>query len=426
MAAHPKGLFPLLALTAGQRFSLYGLKALLVLYMVKGLALTDMQAGQYFGLFIGFVFTLSIPGGYLADKYLGYRNAVVISCGLMSVGQGLLCVPSTDIFFIGLAVFAFGAGLFEPSVTVLLGNLYAKASREKERGYTLFFVSINVGALFAPLLCGFAAAYYSWQLAFLISAFGTVLGLLISAFLIKAAVKKPKAKKEAALSEQLAPVSAKEWPRIATVCVLAFFMIFFAVAFEQGWSSLTLYADRYTQRTFFAYEIPATFFQAINPALVILIGPLLARFFLFLNRRGREPKEISKMVIGLAILALSFLVMVFPAMSIPTDGEYTSPLWLIGCVSLATIAELSMTPIGLALVSKISPEKRSGLMMGIWVLSYSIGGYLAGLVAGLLDSLGSIENFFYVVAAIGGSGALLLWIVRRRLQDRIDAYTSQS
>ena len=425
---YPPGLLPLLATVAGSRFSAYGLKTLLVLYIVNVLGLSLTKTGQYFGVFDGLLFMSPLLGGYLADRFFGHRKSVLAGCILMTIGQCLLYKASLVFLFSGLLLFMLGSGLFDPGVTVLLGRLYPKDIKLKERGYMLYMVAVNFGSMLATFICAWIAMIHSWGMAFLVSSLGTILGIILSI-----CVKVPDRQTQSEHVENIkqhtpAPLTSADWERIRIILTLAFFMVLYFLAYDQGLTTLMIFADRYTDRHIFGYEFPAQFFQVIDPAFIIIIGLLFAPFFKSLKER-KASSEISRIMFGMILLAFCFVIVALGSF-ISLDESLAvklNPLWLFVAIFMTVLSQLFIFPIALSLVNTLSPPGRVGFMMGLWTFSYGIGSYLAGAVTGFMgETVAEIRAFFFIQALICIMTVLLLFAIRKKLQGKIDKHIQPS
>jgi proton-dependent oligopeptide transporter, POT family len=422
---HPMGLYLLFLTEMWERFSFYGMKALLVLYLVSetaggGLGWSAARAGQLYGIYTGLVYVTMLVGGVLADKYLGFRKAILIGGILMALGHGSLAVEAMPMFYLGLGLLIIGNGFFKPNISSMVGLLYPPGSPLKDSAYTIFYMGINLGAFFGALVCGYLGETYGWHYGFGVAGVGMVLGLLVFYFgqsLLGGVGLKP-VKEVKEKIEVKEPLTQVEKQRIYVIFILSFFSILFWLAFEQAGSSLNIFAYRYTNRQlgFIDFEVPATWFQSVNAFFIFMLAPLFSVLWLKLRNVGKNPAGPVKFALGLFFLSLGFLALVIGASAIPQGAETASVsmVWLILAYLLHTIGELCLSPVGLSFVNKLSPVKLVGAMFGVWFLASAIGNYVGGALAGLIEHIAATQSMsaffmiFVVTAAISGFVLLLL------------------
>ncbi len=464
---HPRGLSTLFFTEMWERASYYGMRAILILFMVDsttgGMAIDTATAAAIYGLYTAAVYLLALPGGWMADHVLGHRKAVLLGGALIAAGHFTMAVPSVPTFYTGLILIVLGTGLLKPNVSVMVGHLYSEGSARRDSGFTLFYMGINVGALGGPLICGYLGEEVNWHYGFGAAGVGMVLGLIQywygGKYLGDAGLLKqdPKAVAQRAQDWRkfflgvglLAVVGAillglqyagkisitalamAQWTGYVIVgmallyfsSVLAFgkittaekkrvFVIFlffvgaalFWSGFEQAGSSMNLFAQDLTDRVVFGYEVPASWSQSINPLFILLLAPVFA--WLWVKLGSREPSIPAKFGYGLGILGIGFLVLAWG--STYTSAGLVSPMWLIVTYFLHTTGELCLSPVGLSSVSKLSPKSYVGQMMGTWFMGAALGNLIAGLVAGYIEALPLPQLFGTVAAIVIVSGALFL------------------
>ncbi len=480
---HPRGLATLFFTEMWERFGFYGMRALLILYLTAavtegGLGFDAADAGSIYALFTSSVYLLGLPGGWFADRVVGQRRAVLIGGILLAVGYLVLAVRSTEAFFGGLGLIAFGTGLLKPNISAIVGQLYAEDDERRDAGFSLFYMGINVGALLGPLICSWLGEKVDWHYGFAAAGVGMVLGViqyvagqryLGQAGLHPARPETPEA--AAAFRRQLrlgvllgvvgaAVVAALFGVGVVTLraesisnafgvmllaIVVAFFgwlfvtgdwtavergrlwaivflflaASFFWAAYEQAGSSLNLFAERSTDRAMpLVGQFPAGWFQQVPALLVILQAPLFAWLWVRLGRR--QPSSPAKFALGLVFVGLGFVVMIGAAVA-SRGGVLVSPLWLLATYFLHVVGEMCLSPVGLSTVTKLAPARVTGLMMGAWFLASAVGNYLGGRVAGLYETV-PLPTLFGAVAAITiAAGALLALLARpiRRLMGGV-------
>lgn len=425
---HPPGLYLLFLTEMWERFSYYGLRSLLILYLTTtfamgGLGFSVSTGAMIYGLYTGFTYFTPIIGGYLADKYLGQKLAIVVGGATLAIGNVILfAFPGRVGLFIGLAALIVGNGFFKPNISTVVGQLYEPEDKRKDSAFTIFYMGINIGSLLAPIICGLLAEnifaqtlngsiiQYGFKYGFLASAIGMVIGQII--FVIFAPKylghvgKRPEVKTKTTKTEKK-PLTSQEKKRTTAILILAVFVVFFWAGFEQAGSSLTMFADKLTDRHIFGTTIPVTFFQSINPIFVLLLSPIFAKIWITLaNRKNGDLKIPTKMAIGMITLGVGFLVMVLATISIGGSSNPTakaSMWWLVMTYFFNTVGELCLSPIGLSMVSKIAPVKLASLLMGAWLASSGVASILGGFIASNLESFGAADIF----AAISGMSIIL-------------------
>lgn len=418
-SGHPKALKLLFTVEAFERFAYYAMRAILMLYMVKFL-FTDMgklateHAGSIYGWFTGLVYLAPVLGGYVADRYLGKRASVIIGAILMGIGYFTIAMPYVTFFYVALGLIIFGNGFFKPNITPMVSELYpAENKTGKDSGMTIFYMGINLGALFSPLIAGTLGENYGWHWGFMAAGGGMfiALGIFIwgQKMLGNIGLKKS-AGLERQKTEDKRPLTREEKHRIAVIGVLAFFVIFFWMTFEQAGSSLTLFADRSTDRELFGWTVPASWFQSINPIFIVLLGIPMTRLWEWLSARGQEPSTPTKMAIGLLLASLGFIIMI-PAAMFVAGGSKVTMLFLVGVYFTHTVGELCLSPIGLSMVTRLSPAKMMSMMVGVWFIANFVSGLLAGKFASMYEQMEMTTFFWVPVCTAGIAGIILLFLV---------------
>ena len=445
---HPKGLWVLFIAEMWERFSYYGMRALLVLYLISstskelaggganlnpGFGWSEESAYLLYGIYTWAVYLTPIVGGWLADRFLGTHRSMIVGGWIIAAGHVLLA--GTELFGItagaavtlqtgpgallcfigGLALIVIGTGFFKPCVSVMVGQLYGPNDERRDGGFTIFYMGINVGGLLAPLIAGTLGETVGWHWGFGSAAIGMVLGITLyqgfrSRYLQGIGLPPKPEPKPAAEAAPRPTLSRVEWQRIGVILVLAFVAnIAFWAAFEQAGSSMNVFAAQNTDRTLWGLldaPFPATWYQSVNPAAIILFAPVFAWLWTFLGHRGLNPSTPTKFALGLWLLGLAFLAMVFGAMD-AQDG-LAAPHWLLITFVVYTWGELCLSPVGLSMVTKLAPMHLQSLMMGLWFFSFSLSNLLAGLVARYSVKLESGEATFLIE---GLPGFYLLLVV---------------
>ncbi len=398
IGGHPAGLTTLFLTEMWERFSYYGMRAILVLFMVApavqgGLGFSTKEATSLYGTYTMAVYLLALPGGYVGDRFLLPRHAVLLGGLLMAAGQFLLTVHAMPFFYGGLTLIAIGTGLLKPNVSTMVGSLYPPGDPRRDSGFSIFYMGINVGALLAPLVCGWlaeSAAFRtflsgigvdpirSWHWGFGAAGIGMLIGLTV---LTVQAGRLPKtvqrtAKEVTTGGEGL--LTKEEWKRMGAIVVLFAFTIMFWAAYEQKGASLNLFAKNLVDTQIFGWQFPASWLQSLTPLYVILLAPVFARLWVKLGTR--QPSSPRKFTIGLLSIGLAFCLLV-PASALTAQGK-VSPLWLVGVYLFDVVGELCLSPVGLSTVTRLSPARFAGLMMGLWFFATSLGNKLAGYLSG--------------------------------------------
>ena len=405
---HPRGLAKLFFTEMWERFSYYGMRALLMLYMVgsvsqPGLGFGERRAATIYGLYTMAVYLSGIPGGFLADRVFGHYRAVLIGGIIIAAGHFTMAVPGMPFFYTGLALIVAGTGLLKPNVSSMVGSLYRRDDVRRDAGFSLFYMGINLGAFIAPLICGWLGQQSNWHFGFAAAGIGMVIGLI--QYVLGRKYLTPVSQDEVTpdvvatardAAPQLdgpqldakpvpAPLTGTDWARIGAIGILTLFALLFWAGFEQAGSSLTLFADRATRLTVFGFRFPSSWFQSVEPLCVIVFSPVFAWLWLRLARGGKEPSSPTKFMLGLFFLSLSFALVIPAARAFEASGGRVSPWWLIGLYFLQMIGELCLSPVGLSMVTKLAPAHLVGLMMGVWFFATAMGNYVAGWVAGFLQ-----------------------------------------
>jgi len=436
---HPRGLYTLFFTEMWERFSYYGMRALLVLFMVDavqkgGLGLSDKTATAIYGLYTAAAYLVCLPGGWLADRIFGAQRSVWYGGIIIALGHFVLAIPATITFYLGLILVVLGTGLLKPNISAIVGELYPEGGARRDAGFTIFYMGINLGAAIGPLICSTLGEKVNWHYGFGAAGVGMVLGLIqyrLSGKYLGAAGLRPGSDKGlnhkqrlglvcvacaivAAVGLTLAGVikidpvrlahstttfivavaflyfgfvlffyklERVEKQRVAVIVILFIAAALFWAGFEQAGSSFNLFAERYTVRTFFNYTIPAGWFQSLGPVMIITLAPVMAALWLNLARRNLNPSLPIKFGLGLIQLGVGFVIMAAAA-KLVAAGQKASPVWLTMTYLVHTTGELCLSPVGLSSVTKLAPRRLVGQMMGTWFLAASLGNVIAGLIAG--------------------------------------------
>jgi POT family proton-dependent oligopeptide transporter len=468
---HPRGLATLFFTEMWERFSYYGMRAILIYYLTAtiakgGLGFTDSKAGAVYGLYTGMVYLMCLGGGWIADRITGQRRAVLIGGIFIACGEFCLVVPSEASFYLGLVLLVCGTGLLKGNVSTIVGQLYVQGDPHRDSGFSLFYMGINLGALLSPFACGWVGEHISWRLGFGVAGLGMLAGIiqflitsrhLGSAGLHPASTGDPakdlREKKGAvrAVGIGLAVIavlaalglsgvvelnanmisdgfgwcllgisvvifswliffgnwSPVERKRCAAILVLFVSSSLFWAAYEQAGSSLSFFAERGTDCTVFGYAFPPSWYQSLQPIFVVILAPVFAWIWLAMGRR--EPSSPAKFSLGLLFGGLAFAILI-PAAYLVVGGSKVGPYWLAGTYLLQTLGELCLSPVGLSAMTKLAPARAAGFIMGIWFLSTSIGNWLAGKSASMYSSM-PLPALFGSVAGFSIVAAVVLAIL---------------
>jgi POT family proton-dependent oligopeptide transporter len=437
---HPRGLTFLFATEMWERFSYYGMRALLVLYMTKYLlspghadgviGLDGLRsvlesflgplgvqpfASQIYGLYTGLVYLTPLLGGLIADQVLGQRRTVILGATLMAAGHFMMAFE--PLFLLALTTLIVGNGAFKPNIVTQVGGLYEPGEPRRDRAYSIFYVGVNIGAFLAPLVCGTLGEGLGWHYGFLAAGVGMTIGLAVYLYALPALPADEMHKLKAAGLEKK-PLDRSQWRAIFALAVLFVPTTLFFATYEQQGNTIALWADDYTDRIIdlgvWHGEIPVTWFQAFNPLMIFAFTPLIVGLWSRQARRGREPSTITKMALGCFGVALSYLIMVAAAWF--AQGDEASWWWLFAYFVVLTVGELYLSPIGLSLVSKAAPAHLLSMMMGLWLATSFVG----NLIAGWLGSFWSVmdkASFFLMLAGLAALAGVVILAFNRPLRD---------
>jgi proton-dependent oligopeptide transporter, POT family len=470
----PRGIFTLALTETWERFSFYGARSILILFMTAaavkgGLGIPDKTASSIYGLYLGGSYFTGIAGGWIADRLIGAQRAVLAGGVFIMTGNALLASGSTQVFFIGLLVTMLGVGLLKPNISTIVGQLYPEGGSRRDAGFSIFYTGINMGSVLGSSLVPVCAQYFGWHMGFALPSIGMLFGLVqflaTRHYLGARGAAAPTHEKRGSwivligLGTAIVAVTAltlngslhidanlvgaaATW--VVSGLALGYFayLIFFAgleraernrvyvmlalflgsatfwAGYEQMGASFNLFADRYTDRHVLGVEVPAGFLQTINPFFIIVFAPLLAAVWLGLGRRNRDFSAPTKFALGLLFMGGGFLVMYVASLYV-IAGQKVWPTWLIFTYLLHTLGELCLSPVGLSSMTKLAPTRFMGQVMGLWFVSMALGDNLAGQLSSQYDSgnLLSLPGLFleiFWLGAIGGAVMLLLtpWLKR--------------
>jgi POT family proton-dependent oligopeptide transporter len=480
---HPRGLSTLFFTEMWERFSYYGMRALLILFMTAPIAAGGMEidvptAGAIYGLYTAMVYMTGLPGGWIADRFLGQRHSVLLGGILIALGHFSMAFHYHWTFFQGLVLIVLGTGLLKPNVSAMVGALYADDDTRRDAGFSIFYMGINLGATIAPLICGYLGQNVDWHWGFMMAGFGMTFGVIQfamggkylgkagvrdtspAALVMQAQSKKTLIKVFAAIVAIVAAVvilqaaglievtagglsktggtillilpvlyfisifakgkcEPVERKRIIVVAVLFLFASLFWSAFEQAGSTLNLFADRLTDNHIFGIAFPSSWFQSVNSVFIIAFAPVFAAVWVAL--RKREPSSPAKFAFGLFFVGLGYLILAGGAFLSGPEAHRVSPLWLVAVYLLHTFGELCLSPVGLSTVTKLAPQRIAAQMMGVWFLSISVGNYIGGQVAGLFEQFPLPTIFLSVFGTTAGASLILVFLIKpiRRLMGGV-------
>jgi proton-dependent oligopeptide transporter, POT family len=439
---HPKGLTFLFTTEMWERFSYYGMRSLLVLYMTKYLLLPehsgdvrglltvksalegifgplDIQplSSQIWGFYTGLVYFTPILGGLLADRVLGQRRTVIIGAILMAIGHFMMAVE--QLFLFALLALILGNGAFKPNISTQVGGLYAPGDPRRDRAYSIFYVGINVGAFLAPLICGTLGEKVGWHYGFAAAGVGMCIGLAIYLYALPMLPQDELHKARAAHVERK-PLDRDQWRAIIALLVLFLPNTLFWATYEQMGNTTVLWADANTDRTLvlfgFSAQIPTTWFLAFNPFLIFAFTPFIVALWTRQAARGTEPSTITKMSFGCFGVTVANLIMAAAALH---AGDGKSGLgWLMGYFVIITLGELYLSPVGLSLVTKVAPARILSMMMGVWLATSFTGGFLAGWLGSFWSRMEK-PHFFLMIAAISAVAGVIIFLCRWPLRSAL-------
>ena len=426
---HPKGLFVCFATEMWERFSYYGMRALLILYLTKHWEFTDATSYLIYGAYTSLVYIMPVFGGMLADQILGSKKAVTYGAILLVFGHlGMTVESNEQIFYLSLALIVSGVGFLKPNISTMVGALYEEGDPRRDSGFTIFYMGINIGAFTATLLCGYLGEEIGWAYGFGAAGIGMLLGLIIFLWgqkYLEGLAEPPSNKYMTKINgisyEHWAYISGvvmvlvtwflvqnsqlvgqllggfgiifigawllyallkcapEERDRLIVVGILILFSLIFWALFEQAGSSLNILTDRGVDRVIFGWEVPASMFQSLNAGFIFTIAPLFALLWISLAKRNMEPSTPIKFSIGIVLVGLGFLALVYGMSS--SEGLQTGVIWIVLIYLLHTLGELCLSPVGLSCVTKLSPQRIVGFMMGMWFFASAAGNYVASLIA---------------------------------------------
>ncbi len=416
---HPRGLSTLFFTEMWERFSYYGMRAFLILYMTAsvangGLGFDDRHAASVYGNYVGSVWLTPILGGLIADRFLGQYRSVLLGGTIIALGHFTLAFNTLSTFYAGLVLIVIGTGLLKPNVSTIVGSLYDEGDARRDAGFSIFYMGINLGAFIGPLIAGGLAQKVDWHLGFAIAGVGMVLGLVqyvVGKRHIEAGLERlaSRTKPAAAAGGTGGGFTPEEWKRIAVIFVLFVFASVFWGAYEQAGSTLNLFGDRYSNNVVFGFAFPSSWYISVQALFVILLAPVIA--WVWVKLGPRQPSVPAKFALALLFVGLAFLLLV-PAGRIAQGGAglKVSPRWLVGAYFIEEWGELCLSPVGLSAVTKLAPTRIVSLMMGVFFLSNALGNKLAGWTAGFFSTM-PLSQLFGAVAAVSLVAAVIMFVL---------------
>ena len=431
---HPRGLSFLFATEMWERFAYYGMRAILVLYLTNFLLLSGQAehvAGYWtikhlfegmvghelgvqpfssmiYGFYTGFVYLTPFFGGLIADRWLGQRYSVIVGGVLMAIAEFTLMVP--QLFFLGLLLLILGNGFFKPNISTQVGNLYRPGDSRIDRAYSIFYVGINVGAFFSPLVAGTLGEDVGYQWGFFAAGVGMLLGVAVYLYALRTLPPDRIARLKNNTAEKTA-MTGQDWKAVIAIILLCIPVTFFWATYEQQGNTINLWAQDFTNRSLIPgiidWKIPVTWFQAFNPFMIFAFTPFVVAFWGRQAKKGSEPNTVVKMALGLFLLAVSYLIMALAAYVAPQGGS--SWLWLLAFFVLITLGELYLSPIGLALVARVAPPQILSMMMGLWFITSFTGNLLQGYIGSFFSQMDKVQ-FFLLCAGIGAAAGVVTWL----------------
>ncbi len=478
LSKHPSGLKTLFLTEMWERMSFYGMRGILVLFMTAtlvngGLEIDPVSASAIYGIYASSVYLVALLGGWLADRHIGQQNAILYGGIVIMLGHFLLAITNIQTFYLGLIFVVLGTGLLKPNISAIVGGLYENNLEQKESGFTLFYMSINIGSILGFFICGYLGENIGWHYGFGAAGVGMAFGLIqfvltkknLGQVGVNPTTDLPKEVKKKELSIlsismiaflllvlsgllgiwEFNPIpianiltivilliailyfaylflfgnlSDNEQKKIILIIVLFFGAALFWSGFDQAGSSFNIFAKEFTDRMFMGWEYPASWLQVLNPLLVVILSPFMAYLWFILGKRMLDPSLPFKFGLGLIFMAIGFVFIAIGA-SIAMQEGLAGAKWLLLTYLFHTIGELTLSPIGLAAISNLSPKRFVGQMMGIWFLASSLGAIIAGLLSGqaTYEGLSSMPSLFNQIAIYSSIAGFILIIISRPLNN---------
>ncbi|EAR00524.1 peptide MFS transporter [Maribacter sp. HTCC2170] len=422
---HPVGLYVLFFTEMWERFSYYGMRAILVLYLVTkttdsnpGLGWTNKEALVLYGWYTMLVYVASIPGGIIADRILGQKKAVIVGAILLVIGHSVLAIEQMWAFYTGLGFIIAGVGMLKPNISTMVGGLYKKGDIRRDKGFTIFYIGINVGAFLSSLIVGYVGEVYGWHYGFGLAGICMLFGLIQfvygQKYLKGVGGYLGKSENEEDREALKRPLTKIEKDRVI-VLILSFLMVIvFFGAFEQAGGLMNIYAKDYTNRMLMGWEVPASWFQSLNAFFIITLGTAVAAYWANRKLKGKEASSLFKMIMGLIIMGMGFLFMTAATAEYQGSGS-SAMYWLVLAYLFHTVGELSLSPVSLSFVTKLAPAKYASLMMGLYFATTGLGNKVAGLLGESASEFGEY-TVFTGIAVFCILFGLLIWLFIKKLK----------
>lgn len=420
---HPKGLYILFFTEMWERFSYYGMRAIFILYLTAktteanaGLGWDKVSALELYGWYTMMVYVMSVPGGLLADRWLGQKKAVMLGGLLLCIGHFILAFDEIWAFYTGIVFIILGVGALKPNISSMVGGLYQKGDLKRDSAFTIFYIGINIGAFAAPLLVGYVGEVINWHYGFGLAGIGMALGQIVyvwgQKYLTTVGNFVP-VQRDSGTNKKV-PLTAVEKDRMIVLILSFIIVIVFWGAYEQAGGLMNLYARDKIDRVMFGFEVPASFLQALHAFYVILLGVPVAYFWTRWRKKGRESSSLFKMGIGTIITGFGFLLLAGAAIETASslDGK-ASVYWMFGAYLLHVVGELSISPVALSFITKLAPLKYASLMMGAYFMVSGVGNKVAGYVGEAAQSAGELTIFMGVLIFCVSFGLLLVLFVKK-------------
>ena len=431
---HPAGLYILFFVEMWERFSYYGMRAILTLFLAAPIIMDDPQSGygwtnaetlSFYGTYTMFVYLMSIPGGWVADKFIGQKKAVMLGGLLLCFGHGILAVDAEWAFFTGLILIVVGVGFLKPNISTMVGGLYKKGDNKRDTGFYIFYMGINIGAFLGALTVGAVAAKYGWHYGFGLAGIGMAIGQLVYIYGLKYLegvgefIGSEKSPDKDLMNK---PLTSVEKDRMLVMFLSFLIIIVFWGAFEQAGGLMSLYTEQKTDRMlsfslpFIGNEVPAAIFQSINAFFIIIFATIVAKFWSDWAKKGKESSSLFKMAIGLIIMAFGFFFMTKASTEVIMEGDEvvqkSAMIWLVLAYLFHTIGELCASPVALSFITKLAPVKYAAFMMGAYFAATGLGNKVAGFVGQLSEGAGEFQVFTGIAIFCTLFGILVLLLLK--------------
>ncbi|WP_106794244.1 peptide MFS transporter [Aquimarina sp. Aq78] len=422
---HPVGLYILFFTEMWERFSYYGMRAIFVLYLTAktvdenaGLGWSSGEALALYGWYTMLVYVASIPGGWIADKFLGQKKSVLVGGILLVAGHSILAVEEMWAWYSGLGLIIAGVGMLKPNISTMVGGLYKQGDIRRDKGFTIFYIGINVGAFLSSLIVGYVGEVHGWHYGFGLAGIGMALGLLQyllgQKYLAGVGNFLGASEKEEDKEAMKKPLTKIEKDRIVVLFISFLLVIVFWGAFEQAGGLMNIYAKEKTNRMLMGWEVPASWFQSLNAMFIIFLGTTIAWYWANRKLKGKVSSSLFKMILGLIIMGTGFFFMTAASMEFNSDGS-SAMYWLVLAYLFHTIGELCISPVALSFITKLAPVKYGALMMGVYFAMTGFGNKLAGLLGESAENLGEF-TIFTGIAVFCVIFGLLVMLFRKKLE----------